>query len=206
MKLLSLMLISCLTTVAISQNTTNSNRAIHRTWGGDKIRLLEQQHPAFLEKGLYYFNQSYEVRLKDCSSCEVDRNKLINIDLFNVSDFELKRADEERYEFNFKYYVITLHSNQELESYLGINRFLIMNGEGVEVAFPTFDFSDLSAKKMEKYRELCQNYVRFYKTSYKQRTTVPGYRIFTLNEVKNFSQLEIEQLENTQNLFEVSVN
>lgn len=209
MKLLFSLLYCCLSSIVFSQHSIdslNSNRAIHRTWGGDKIRFLSQQDPEMIQKGLYYFNYSFEAKLKDCSSCDVDLNQLINRDLFNVAEFESARKNDERFEFVFKEYHITLHSKQELENYFGESITSIINGVSMHVSFPSFDFSDLTTKKLEQYKSLCRFFILNYKASYKERIGFPNYRILSLEEVKNLSQEEIDTFSSNPNSFEVRIN
>jgi|GEM_PF-5270898 len=208
MKLIILLLCCYVSSITFSQNSIDStkfNRAIHKSWGGDKIRYFVQQNPEYVKKGLYYFNHSFEVRLKDCPTCEVDLYNLINFELFNVSEFESNRKADERFEFDFKDYVITLHSTQELESYLGESVATITNGSN-HITFPIFDFNDLSAQKLEKYKSLCRFYIENNKANYKERIHAPNYRFIFLEEVKNLSQAEIDNLIANPASFEVRLN
>lgn len=208
MKLIILLLCFCVSSITFSQNSIDSvmfNRAIHKSWGGDKIRYFIQQNPEYLKKGLYYFDHSFEVRLKDCPTCEVDLYNLINFELFNVSEFEVNRKADERFEFDFKDYVITLHSTQELESYLGESVTSITNGSN-HITFPEFDFNDLSDQKLEQYKSLCRFYIENNKDKYRNRIYAPNYHFILLEEVKNLTQGEIDNLIANPDSFEVRLN
>ena len=208
MKLIILLISICVTSITFSQKSIDSttfNRAIHKSWGGDKIRYFIQQNPEYVKKGLYYFDHSFEVRLKGCPTCQVDLYNLINFELFNVSEFEANRKADERFEFDFKDYVITLHSTQELESYLGESVATITNGSN-HITFPVFDFNDLSAQKLEQYKSLSRFYIENNKANYKDRIHATNYRFILFEEVKNLTQEEIDNLIVNSDSFEVRLN
>jgi hypothetical protein len=208
MKLIILLLCCCVSSITFSQNSIDSvnfNRAIHKSWGGDKIRFFAQQNPEYIKKGLYYFNHSFEVNLKDCPTCDVDLYNLINLELFNVSEFEANRKADERFQFTYKDYVISLHSKQELENYLGESIPSFTSGSSY-TTFPEFDFEDMSAQKLEQYSSSCSFYIQNYKTNYRERILAPNYRFILLEEIKDLSQEEIDSLVENPLSFEVKLN
>ena len=56
----------------------------------------------------YYFKESFEVEMLNCSECTVDFSVLFNIDLFDVYAYESQRLDDENFTFDHKQYIITL--------------------------------------------------------------------------------------------------
>lgn len=154
---------------------------------------------------MHYFNHSFEVKLKDCPNCEVNYDKLINIDLFNVSEFEQLRKENERSEFIFKTYIVSLHSKNEVENYLG-ESIANFNAGSNYVTFPEFDFEDMSTQKLEHYRRLCRFYIQNYKASYKARIHTPNYRFILVEEIQHLSQEEIADLIENPSSFEVRLN
>lgn len=195
------------TTITFSQTEIDNSkllRAIHKTWGGDKIKYFTEHNPEYVEKGLYYFNQSFEVSLTNCEMCAVDYNQLINLDLFNVSEFEHLRQDNERVSFVFKEYSITLHSEEELENYLDEPLTSFMSGEN-HISFPRFDFDNQSAANLNKYKEDRKYFIINYGMKYRARRATPNYRIIDPKEIGNLSQAEINFYAQHQDQFEINL-
>ena len=98
-----------------------NNRAVLRHYQPVILQGFIQFDSENLDKIMYYFNDSYEVVLTDCSSCPVDYEELLNYDLFDISLFEALRKEQVDTTILFKKgrYQITLLSKQTVESNLG---------------------------------------------------------------------------------------
>lgn len=200
---------SCVALIFISTSTygqttesLQTNRAIHRSWGAQKIEFYLESNPEYLEKGLWYFSKSFEPRMADCASCEVDTLRLINYDLFNISDYETFRKVDERETINFKDYKIELLSKNELESYFGETVEAFLSGEN-HTAFPEWNFEDLSEDTVKKYMQRCKYYKINFKNEYRERISAENYHFIYLKEIQRFSQERIEFLQNNPQIFEV---
>lgn len=97
------------------------NRAILRYYSPTTLMALEQNDASKLEMLMYYFNQSYDVRLIACPECAIDYDVLLNQEVFNIVNFEHLRLPTEEVRFSFKesVYEIILHPVNLVQSNLG---------------------------------------------------------------------------------------
>lgn len=116
--------LSFCSTPAFSQNVSENpllNRAVLKYIGGATLTQLQAEDPVKYAKINYYFAHSFNVELTNCVGCLVDYNQLLNLDLFNIVEYEGLRETTEEHTFFFKEneYKITLLSKEEMSLNLG---------------------------------------------------------------------------------------
>ncbi len=191
---------------------TQVNRAVMRHFNGEQLQSMMDTEPERLELVTRYFNQSFQVEVYNCSQCEVDFKNLFDISLFNISDFEDQRLDEQEISIAYKdEYLITLLSKSDMSTLLnGQTPFELIYGLP-ERPFPTWeslandqvDFENYKAELLtwsndfpKQYREkkkspnvLKVRFVQFTEMTNAERNAVftfPGGYIIADDEIMNF--------------------
>ena len=160
--------------LATAQNALDNpynNRAILLHYSGASLKALEQDDPTKIDLISYYFNQSYDVQIVDCPSCPVDLDVLLNLDLFNVVNYEELRLVQEDVNFLYKNtYEITLHSGQTVNSNLGaysINNILKLEPSS---ALPQWVGTGDSQFDYEMYKKALSRWIIANPDTYRQLT------------------------------------
>lgn len=75
------------------------NRIIMKRYGTDKIKYLEGHDIAKYNQIINYYTGSFNVENPSCSACPVDYAHFFNIRLFDVSEYEHLRLENDIYTF-----------------------------------------------------------------------------------------------------------
>lgn len=121
-----------------------NNRIIIKYFPGFQLESILSNNPELHSELQSYFTSSFIIERSDCKGCDVDYSELLNIELFDVSVFEVFRAPSERVQIEFMpdKYTVTLLSQQELLLLLNGNSF----NDLINQSFPKWiDSGDLEA-------------------------------------------------------------
>jgi len=105
------------------------NRAVLKHITGSKLVQIQQEEPTRFNNINYYFSESFSIEKVACPTCPIDYDQFFNYDLFNIVDYEQLRQDQNEYSFHFKNgeYLITLKSNEAVESQIGTTSEILIN-------------------------------------------------------------------------------
>ncbi len=183
-----------LATFSFGQSTTRHqadlNRVIVRHYNPTQWEHIWNNSPEMYTAINYYFKESFEVEMANCSECEVDYEVLYNLDLFDVYAHESNRLDDANFTFSYKQYMITLLPKNNVYPQLqGLVPTELVNYIAPR-DFPTFELTN------DDYAE----YLEYKKSVYAWAKDFPEqYRILTNDEnllkmsIKEFSELAEER-------------
>lgn len=148
------------------------NRAIFRYYPNDALVQFQQFDPVQLDIIRYYFNQSYSVQFSGCSECSVDYDQLLNLDLFNVADFEELRQETESTTFQYKKtpFIITLLPKQEVEQNLNGHTIVDMTTILPVKPLPIWANTGDNAADYNLYKQELDTWIHSFPEKYRELT------------------------------------
>ena len=180
--------------LSFGQSTSNFqndlNRILVRHYTPAQWELIGEHSPEVYGAINYYFKESFEVEMANCSECTVDYEVLYNIDLFDVYAQESKRLDDVNFTFDYKQYTITLLSKDVVYSQLqGLAPSDLINYIAPR-DFPTFELTNDDYKEYLKYKERVYAWAKDFPEQYRAMTNSEN---FVKISIRDFSELAVER-------------
>lgn len=137
---------------------------------------------------MYYFYASFEVSNLNCDTCVIDKTKLFNVHLFDVSEFESQRLQDESVTIVFKQrFSITLHSLEQVDDALDGKSIAELLTYTTPRPFPVWEeVTGDDDQDYALYKEKVYDWARDFPFQYRAMTNSPD--LFKLS-IKSFKEL-----------------
>lgn len=212
MKIQSLLPVLYLLTIPVQllgqspYNSPNHNRALLRNVPSQNIAYLKASESGHLEQLLYYFSRSFEVSQTGCDSCPVDAFQFFNIDLFDITQHEHLRTENERISFVFKKkYLVELHSVSELPDAFPVNEadYQEFIQHVPDSGLPKWNMEWDSDYQFIRYRENVDFYIQHFPHAYGSTSASPGFISIAYSDFKHLSTEEKQNILDNENNYEL---
>ncbi len=187
-------------------DSPNHNRALLRNVPSQNVAYLKASESVHLEKLLYYFSQSFEVSQTGCDSCPVDAFQFFNIDLFDITQYEHLRAENERASFVFKNkYLVELHSVSELPDAFPANEadYQAFIHHVPDSGLPKWNMEWDSDYQFIRYRENVDFYIQHFPHAYGSTSASPGFISIAYSDFKLLSPEEKQSILESESSYEL---
>jgi hypothetical protein len=164
------------TTFSFGQSTlsyqADINRIISRHYNPIQLDNIWNHAPDVYTALNYYFKESFEVEMANCSECEVDLHYFFNNDLFDVYEHESNRLDDVNFSFTYKevYTVILLPKNDVYPLLQGLLPTELVNYVAPR-DFPTFQLTNDDYAHYMEYKQQVYAWAKDFPEQYRAITS-----------------------------------
>jgi hypothetical protein len=176
------------------------NRIIMKHYGSDKMKYLESHDIAKYNQIINYYTGSFNVENPDCSTCPVDYAHFFNIRLFDISEYEHLRLENDSYAFTDSKtgLKVTMLSQTDLDNLQNPSRtnqalpaLTVFPGN-----FPKITDYELSHAGFELYKNAIYQWAKIYPDLYHQITNSSSVIKISFSEFLVFSEMKRQEILN----------
>lgn len=184
---------SGITFAQTSYATIGSNRMIQKHHKPERISKIAQIDPLRLQVLWNYFTTSFTF---SSSETGISVEELLNIQHFDVTEYEHLRQANTSAQFIYRGISITLKSTAELNNLLqGYNLTELVNELPMR-PFPVWTSSNFTNSDFENYKEQVWDWARDYPSAYIQLTSDTSRLHIHFDEWKNLQDARRTQIQN----------
>jgi hypothetical protein len=176
-----------------------NTRILSKHIKAEKLEEIKNTSSEVYNKIMYYFYASFEVSNLNCDTCAIDKTKLFNVHLFDVSEFEDQRLQNEAVTIVFKQrFTITLHSLTQVDDQLDGKSIAELLAHTNPRPFPVWEeVTGDDDQDYTLYKERVYDWARDFPFQYRALTNSPD--LFKLS-IQNFKALTSSRREMVLNM------